>query len=119
MLEGNHMNKDDNKSEDWYSKPPTGISIKGFAIGMMIGMTIGRVMMTMQEKQIPNIDKVTLGYVIPSKIERILCEDLEHNGSTPETMIEYDGRRFLFKYDGKGLYAIPYEVKTFIEEIKK
>ena len=61
------------------------------------------------ELTIPTTKNVESGFVIPSKLE-IKCQDLDGNG-TPETILRYEGKNYLLKYDGNQPSIVPYEVK--------
>lgn len=61
-------------------------------------------------KHQPNTSKVQSEYVVPSKLE-IKVKDIDGNGER-ETLIEYNGRTYLFKLDEAGKPIVqPYEVK--------
>lgn len=86
-------------------------SLRDYFIGM--GVTIGLTIITPYlggDKliKVPRTNKVEHGFVIPNKLE-IELEDLDGNG-TPETILEYEGKRFLFKYDGDKPSIAPYRI---------
>lgn len=56
--------------------------------------------------QVPATTKIEQNYVVPSRLE-IVCEDLNNNGLC-ETIIRYDGKNFLFTYDGNNMFGVQY-----------
>lgn len=60
---------------------------------------------------VPNTTKVEQGFVIPNKLEKITCEDLNGNGIC-ETIFKYDGKRFLLKYDGNKITGEQYKIEA-------
>ena len=64
-----------------------------------------------QTKQVivPNPAKVEQGYVVPSKLE-MSCLEADTNKPC-KTIVKYDGKEFVFTYDGKTIKGLQYEIK--------
>ena len=84
--------------------------LSDYMCGLFIGVAIGSSLMNIADSIIDyydtsrfpqHIEEVQKDYVAPSKIEEIVCEDLDHNGEK-ETIVKIDGKAYLLMYkDGK------------------
>ena len=62
-----------------------------------------------RELLVPRTTTVAEGYVVPSKLE-VSC--LEADSKEPcKTVVTYEGKKFLLRYDGSHITGSPYEVK--------
>ena len=58
---------------------------------------------------VPTTTKVERNSVIPSNLE-IKCKDINRNGLC-ETIVNYDGKQFVLRYDGNEIVGSQFEVK--------
>ncbi|MBW3014544.1 hypothetical protein KY335_04885 [Candidatus Woesearchaeota archaeon] len=88
----------------------------GTLLGMAIGTGMGLYVIHSSCIRSSKIDIVQEDYIAPSKIEEIICEDLDQNGEK-ETMIKIDGKSYLLKYNAEGKPTIyPYKIKVETHE---
>lgn len=88
-----------------------------YEIGIIVGagIVLGSGMIRnytegVKQLNVPNTAKVEQGFVIPNKLEKITCEDLDGNGLC-KTIFKYDGKRFLLKYDGNKITGEQYTIE--------
>ena len=90
--------------------------LKAFGEGILAGVLVvssailvANYIGSTTDLSVPKTQRVESGYVIPSKLE-IDCQDLDGNG-TPETILKYEGKTYLFMYLGQQPLITPYEVR--------
>ncbi len=74
----------------------------GFITGSVVAFTtpLAIIKACHPTKEIPGVNLVQQGYVVPSKLE-IELQDLDGNGEK-ETVLRYDGKQYLLKLDERG-----------------